>query len=272
VTIIFVNQSKRGAGHFIRVSGVESLGDSLHQGGGLCGCGMAKVCARQGGLFRGEADEGYQESACFSLQGFSIGVFSSPLDLPLRLNDRIGMSSERGIITFVIFCHMLVFDSSTLILTAKIELLDLFLSEIGMEVTIPRTVEEECCGGKKTFDAFMIQKAVDESRIVVRGVRNRKLVLKLKADFSMGQGESEAIALALQEKARLVGVDDKCGINACKLTGVPFITAVAILLRSRQKGLIDKDDALSRLSSLAKHGRYKSSILEDAKRRLEEQL
>jgi hypothetical protein len=47
---------------------------------------------------------------------------------------------------------------------------------------------------------------------------------------------------------------------------------VAILLRSRQKGLIDKDDALSRLSSLAKHGRYKSSILEDAKRRLEEQL
>ncbi|MEA2541261.1 MAG: hypothetical protein QOH35_2627 [Acidobacteriaceae bacterium] len=87
---------------------------------------------------------------------------------------------------------------------------------------IPRTVEEECCGGKKTFDAFMIQKAVDESRIIIRGVRNRKLVLKLKADFSMGQGESEAIALALQEKARLVGVDDKCGINACKLTGVSF--------------------------------------------------
>ena len=44
---------------------------------------------------------------------------------------------------------MLVFDSSTLILTAKIELLDLFLSEIGMEVAIPRSVEEECCGGKK---------------------------------------------------------------------------------------------------------------------------
>ncbi len=168
---------------------------------------------------------------------------------------------------------MLVFDSSTLILTAKIELLDLFLREIGMEVAIPRAVEEECCGGgKKTFDALMIQKAVDKSRIIVRGVRNRKLVQKLKADFSMGRGESEAIALALQEKARLVGVDDKCGINACKLTGVPFITAVAILLRSRQKGLIDKDDALNRLSSLAKHGRYKSSILEDAKRRLEDQL
>ena len=166
---------------------------------------------------------------------------------------------------------MFVFDSSTLILTAKMELLDLFLSEIGMEVAIPRAVEEECCG-KKTLDALMIQKAVDESRITVRSVRNRKLVRKLEQDFSMGRGEAETIALALQEKARLVGVDDKRGINACKLTGVPFTTAIAILLRSRQKGLIDGNDALARLSSLARHGRYKSSILEDAKRRLEEHL
>ena len=165
---------------------------------------------------------------------------------------------------------MFVFDSSTLILTAKMELLDMFLAEIGMEVAIPRAVEEECCGGKMTLDALMIQKAIEESRIMVRGVRNRKLVLKLGADFSMGRGESEAIALALQEKARLVGIDDKRGINACKLTGVPFTSAIAILLRSRQKRLIDKDDALARLSSLATYGHYKSSILEDAKRRLEE--
>jgi predicted nucleic acid-binding protein len=167
---------------------------------------------------------------------------------------------------------MLILDSSTLILIAKIELLDLFLKEIGMEVAIPRAVEEECCSAKKTFDSLMIQKAVEESRITVRSVRNRKLVLKLEQDFNMGRGESEAIALALQERAQLVGVDDKRGINACKLTGIPFTTAIAILLRSRQKGLIDGNDALARLSSLARHGRYKSSILEDAKRRLEEEL
>jgi uncharacterized protein len=166
---------------------------------------------------------------------------------------------------------MFVFDSSTLILTAKVGLLDLFLSEIGMEVAIPRAVEGECYGGKKTLDALMIQRAVDESRITMRSVRNRKLVLKLEEDFSMARGESEAIALALQEKARLVVIDDKHGINACKLLGIPFTTAVAILLRSRQKGLLDRGDALVRLSKLARHGRYKSSILEDAKRKLEEQ-
>lgn len=167
---------------------------------------------------------------------------------------------------------MLVFDSSTLILIAKMELLNLFLDEIGMEVSIPRAVQEECCGGKKTFDALMIQKAVDESRILVRTTRNRKLVLKLEEDFNMGRGEAEAVALALQEKAQVVGIDDKRGINACKLTGVPFTTAIAILVRSWQKGLIDRGDALNRLSSLARFGRYRSSILEDAKRRMEEQL
>ena len=167
---------------------------------------------------------------------------------------------------------MFIFDASTLILTAKIELLDLFLHEIGMEVAMPRAVEEECCGGKKTLDALRIQKAVDESRITVRSVRNRKLVLKLEQDFSMGRGESEAIALALQEKALLVGIDDKRGIHACKLTGIPFTTAIALLLRSRQKGLINRDDALARFASLSRHGRYKASILEDAKRRLEEEV
>ena len=165
---------------------------------------------------------------------------------------------------------MFIFDLSTLILTAKMELLDLFVSEIGMEVAIPRAVEEECCGGKKTLDALMVQRAVEESRITVRNVRSRKLVLKLEGDFSIGRGESEAIALALQD-AQVVGIDDKRGINACKLVGVPFTTAVAILLRSRQKSLMNRSDALARLSTLARHGRYKSLILEDARRRLEEQ-
>jgi uncharacterized protein len=166
---------------------------------------------------------------------------------------------------------MLIFDSSTLILVAKIEMLDVFLNHVGMEVGIPAAVEDECCGGKKTLDALTIRKALDESRIKVRNVRNRKLVTKLGEDFSMGRGESEVIALALQEKALLVGIDDKNGINACKLAGIPFTTAVAILVRSRQKGLIDLSDALIKLSALARYGRYRNTILENAKLRLEQQ-
>ncbi len=166
---------------------------------------------------------------------------------------------------------MLVFDSSTLILIAKVELLDLFLKDIGMEIAIPKAVEDECCGGKKTLDVLIIRKALDESRIKVRSARDRKLVAKLGEDFSMGRGESEAIALALQEKALLVGIDDKNGMNACKLAGIPFTTAVGILVRSCQKGLIERSDALVKLSALAKYGWYRNAILEDAKLRIEEQ-
>ena len=85
----------------------------------------------------------------------------------------------------------------------------------------------------------------------------------------MFNGEAEAIALAINEKAEVLGIDDKNGINACKLLGVAFTTAVGILNRSREKRLLEEPDALAKLSSLAKHGRYKDSIIEDARPKLE---
>jgi len=95
---------------------------------------------------------------------------------------------------------MIVFDASTLILLAKVELLDLFLANSNLAFAIPGEVEKECCGSKKTLDALIIQKAVDESRVKVVAVKNRKLLAKLEADFSLGKGEAEAIALALNER------------------------------------------------------------------------
>jgi uncharacterized protein len=167
---------------------------------------------------------------------------------------------------------MIILDASTLILMAKAELLDLFLASIKLPVAIPTEVEKECCCSRKAMDALIIQKALDESRIEVVAVRNRRLVAKLQADFSLGAGEAEAIALALNEKAQLLGIDDKNGINACKLLGIAFTTAVGILIRTREKGLLEGPDALAKLGLLAKHGRYKSSIIEDARLKLEARL
>ena len=164
---------------------------------------------------------------------------------------------------------MFIFDASTLILIAKTEILDRFLGDVGLDVAIPLEVEKECCGVKKSLDALMIQKTLDESRIIVIAVKDRKLVTKLQGDFGLGSGEAEAIALALAEKARIVGIDDKNGINACKLLGVAFTTAIGILVRMREKRLLTINEALVKLETLAKHGRYKRSILEDARRKLE---
>lgn len=164
---------------------------------------------------------------------------------------------------------MIAFGASTLILVAKTELLGLFLASIKREIVVPKEVERECCGAKATLDALLIQKALDESRIKVIAVKNRKLVGKLRADFSLGKGEAEAIALALEEKAQIVAIDDKSGINACKLLGIAFTTAIGILVRSSEKRLIDGGDALSKLAALAKYGRYNESIVENARWKLE---
>jgi predicted nucleic acid-binding protein len=63
-------------------------------------------------------------------------------------------------------------------------------------------------------------------------------------------------------------IDDKNGINACKLLGVAFTTAIGILVRMREKRLFATNESLVKLEGLAKHGRYKGSILEDARRKL----
>ncbi|MGA8222540.1 MAG: hypothetical protein WB780_12875 [Candidatus Acidiferrales bacterium] len=167
---------------------------------------------------------------------------------------------------------MFIFDASTLILIAKAELLDLFLAHVNEPVAIPSEVARECCGSPKTMDALIIQRALDESRITVAAVKNRRFVAKLLADFSLGKGEAEAIALAVNEKAQLLAIDDKNGINACKLLGVAFTTAVGILIRTREQNLLERAEALQKLELLAKHGRYKDSIIQDARARLEARL
>jgi predicted nucleic acid-binding protein len=164
---------------------------------------------------------------------------------------------------------MIIFDSSTLILIAKVELLDFFLSSARYAVAVPEAVERECCGAKRTLDALVIQRALDESRLRAIRVKDAKLAAKLASDFSLGSGEAEAIALAMAQKALLLGIDDKNGINACKVLGLPFTTAIDILIRSRIKGETTRSGALARLDFLAAHGRYKKTILDDAKAKLE---
>jgi predicted nucleic acid-binding protein len=102
---------------------------------------------------------------------------------------------------------------------AKIEILDPFLGDVGLDVAIPLEGEKESCSVKKSLDALMIRQALDESRIRVIAVKDRKLATKVGEDFGLGSGEAEAIALAVAAKARILGIDDKNGINACKLLG-----------------------------------------------------
>ncbi|MBI4456493.1 MAG: hypothetical protein HY644_11415 [Acidobacteria bacterium] len=164
---------------------------------------------------------------------------------------------------------MIILDASTLILLAKTELLDSFLESVGQKVLIPDEVKRECCEAKKSLDALLIGKAVREKRITVKRLKKGRLYQKIRGDFMLGKGEAEAIVLALSGKAMFVGIDDRNGINACKLLRLPFTTAINILVRMRERGLIEKEVALAKLRALERYGRYGDSIIADARTRLE---
>jgi predicted nucleic acid-binding protein len=164
---------------------------------------------------------------------------------------------------------MLIFDASTLILLARIELLEIVFTGFSSDVAIPAEVERECCGAKKTLDALLIQRALDGSKIRVVKVKDARFVARLKEDFRLGQGEAEAIALAVIAGAQLVGIDDKNGINACKLLGLAFATGAGFLVAAFEKNLVTRKDALLKLERLAKFGRYRTSIIEDVRSKLE---
>ncbi len=71
------------------------------------------------------------------------------------------------------------------------------------------------------------------------------------------------------ERKRAIDFGANLPANACKVLGIAFTTAVGILIRSREKGLLEGPDAIAKLALLAKHGRYRHSIIEDARLKLE---
>lgn len=162
---------------------------------------------------------------------------------------------------------MVVLDASAAILLAKAELLDAFLQDFGPGVTMPKEVREECCG-RDSLDARLIAWAVNEKRISVTAAR-RGAVRQLATDFGLGRGEAAAIALAAARETALVATDDKRAINACKVLKISFATAISVLSRMFEKGLLNRQEALEKLESLERHGRYKKEIIAAARAELE---
>ncbi len=159
---------------------------------------------------------------------------------------------------------MFLFDASTLILLAKSELLDAFLDDLPEQAVITKKVEEECCRKHQAFDALIIQSAVKERKIAVNALRSGSVYQKLQRDLGLGKGEAETLALALTQKAVIVGIDDRRGIQACKLLKLPFTTAIDIVVRMHQKQILTKEQALTKLQALARYGRYSGEIIKRA--------
>lgn len=119
------------------------------------------------------------------------------------------------------------------------------------------------------FDAQLIARLIGERRIEVRKVTDRKALGLLRREFRLGIGEAQSIALARAGNASLIAIEDRNGVNACKILRLPFTGALGILMRLREKDLMARAESLRKLDILQKHGRYRAEIVDDVRRRLE---
>ena len=160
----------------------------------------------------------------------------------------------------------IVFDSSTLILLAKTDLLRDISKEVG--IIISEAVKRECLE-KKTADAELISLLIQAGKIGVIESDDAKAIKKLQMDFRIAKAEAEALWVAGKHQYP-IAIDDGPGIKASKVLGLRFLTAIHFLLRLASHNKLSPELAQEKLSKLAQIGRYNTRIIEDAMSRLKE--
>ncbi len=56
--------------------------------------------------------------------------------------------------------------------------------------------------------------------------------------------------------------DDGELIKLCKISQIPFLCSLAIVIRMYEKNILTKKEALEKINNLAKYGRYSKEIIE----------
>jgi len=160
--------------------------------------------------------------------------------------------------------EVLIADSSTIILLAKVTLLRTFAGEKNIVIT--RMVKAEVLKKKELEDAKIISALLQEK--IITETQKKSEFQKLMDDFGIGAGEAETIASAYKER-NIVATDDWRAIKACKTLGIKFITAIHCLIYLVKNGKLDKKMARAKLKTLEKYGRYDTEIIRDVKNIIE---
>ncbi len=158
---------------------------------------------------------------------------------------------------------LVICDSSFLILISKLESLPLLI-EVFKEIVIPYAVfiESVETGKKlKKWDALIIEKMINERKIVVKNINDKSEKQKMIRDFNIHEGEAEAIILYLECKAQLLGTDDYQTIKVCKIFDIHYFTTPIFILRSYENQLLSKDITLGKFDKLLKIGWYKQELI-----------
>ena len=153
---------------------------------------------------------------------------------------------------------MFVANSSTLILLAKTSALTVFLESID-GVIIPEEVYKESVKNKISFDALLIQKYVG-TKIIVKKISIP--FKKVQEQFRLDEGEASAYVLFDSKIHTALLTDDRELIKLCKIEGIKFLCAIAIIVQLYKKKLLTKEECVEKIEKLQIIGRYSKEIID----------
>jgi predicted nucleic acid-binding protein len=155
---------------------------------------------------------------------------------------------------------MLVSNTSTLVLLAKARCLEQFVSSSPV-IIIPEEVKKEALFEEDSYYARLISKLIEKKKLTMQKAP-KAAVQETMANFRLDTGEAAAYTIFDEKKHKAILTDDGELIKLCKLEEVPFICAMAAVIRLYEKKKLTKDETLNKLKELNAIGRYSNEIYE----------
>ncbi len=145
-----------------------------------------------------------------------------------------------------------VLNSSVIIALSTLGHLD-EITQIFKHVLIAKSVYEEVCvKGRGLTGEKELLKAVKDGKILVKDVHNRWIVNALLDPLAIG--EAESIALAVEENADYIVLDDMLARRRAISMGLNVIGTLRILRLMYDAKLIGKSEVLDSLEKLRQVG------------------
>jgi len=130
----------------------------------------------------------------------------------------------------------IVSNTSPILNLAIIGELQLLRAQFG-EILIPEAVLKELRADEDIPGSHAISEALNESWIQTSQLKQRSLAISLQRDID--KGESEAIALTIQNGYKSVLLDERDGRKVAKSFGIKVVGAIGVLLLAWRQGELD---------------------------------
>jgi len=127
-----------------------------------------------------------------------------------------------------------VVNSSPLILLGNIAKIDL-LPEVGGKILVPRAVVDEIKRGDG--GEGIVEGIEAEDRFEIKDNVNVPRVLP---GWDLGDGETQVIAIAMENGAGKVVLDDREARRCAKSLNLPVIGTLGLVARAKEKGVIQR--------------------------------